>query len=168
MQNPYPRVTKGRWGHVACKAADTLRNLPCFKAVAKVLAEGGEESKPCNEGNQLCPFCTGSQRRIFSKKSIMVRVRSKPSPVRAAASAPRQETGSLYLQGNGTSSASDGVNISVQLKGEPCSGSHPASTPLHTLLFWLRIKRCTLRKPKLLSRGEISLKPAATAASSTR
>lgn len=53
MQNPDPCATKGNWKHVACKTADALRNIPYFKAVEKVLAEGGEESKPCNKGNQL-------------------------------------------------------------------------------------------------------------------
>lgn len=92
MQNPHPHATKDNLENVACKTADTLRNLPYFQAVEKVLAEGGEESKPHNEDSQLCTFCTKSSRCIFRKKSIMARVWSKPSPARSAASAQRRYT----------------------------------------------------------------------------
>lgn len=91
MQNPHPHVTKGHWEHIACKTANGLRNLPYFKAVEKVLAEDREESKPRNEGNQLCPFVLNHQGVSLGRRALWHKFRASPA-LHAAQPLPTDDT----------------------------------------------------------------------------
>lgn len=136
MHNPHPRVTKGNWEHVACKTADTFRNIPCFKAV-RVRVE--RKASHITKANICAPFGPNHRGLSLARRASLCTFRASPA-LPAAQPLPADHTqpgerGSVYLQGNCTSSTSHGLIISAQLKGKPCSRRSPSFSFPHGLLF---------------------------------
>lgn len=64
-----------------------------------------------------------------------------------------QERGSVYLQGNCTSSASNGVNISVRLEGKRCSRRSPSFSSSAQLALLVEDKTLHVSKVKASFQG---------------
>lgn len=123
MQTLHPCLTEGNWVHITCETEDARRNLLYFKAVEKVLAEAGEESKPCNEGNRLHTFPTNQGVSLARRASQSVSGASPALPTEDA-----QSGGSSgYVQGGSASSGSNEV-------GEAGAPSFSSSAQLPLLL----------------------------------